>query len=449
MCRALIFGLVLCVLTTWRQQVAASHPLSTPSPIPIAAEATPATSAVMNDVTPGYPFPQHATYTAGTIKPNHVTQAQLDAAVETFYEAWKREYLRNGCGADRYYVFPAGSGGGGDPNTISISEGHGYGMLITALMAGYDPNAKVYFDGLYHFFKDHPSENSSYLMAWNQVAGCSNANPNGLASATDGDMDIAYALLLADRQWGSNGPINYLQEAVNVIQALKAKVINPRFFHIMLGDWVSPDEPRYYYGTRTSDFMMNHLRAYQSATGDATWTRVIEASYGLVEAMQTSYSPTTGLLPDFIQDINTTPRPARRGYLEGANDGRYGYNACRTPWRLTTDYLLSGEPRALDAVTKINAWIRNKTGNDPQRIYDGYDLNGNAVSDYNALAFVAPFGVGAMVGANNQTWLNGIWRLVVNRPIEAEDYYGNTLKLLCLIVMSGNWWNPYRLDAQQ
>jgi hypothetical protein len=211
----------------------------------------------------------------------------------------------------------------------------------------------------------------------------------------------------------------------------------------MLGDWVSPSEPKYYYGARTSDFMTNHLRAYQTATEDATWAKVADVSYGLVNTMQTLYSQETGLLPDFIVGINTKPRPARRGYLEGATDGQYSYNACRVPWRLTTDYLMSGELRALTAVRKINTWIRTETRDNPRQIGDGYDLNGNVVSDGNVMAFVGPLGVSAMVEASNQKWLNAIWDLVVSRSIEEEDYYGNSLKLLCLIVMSGNWWKPF------
>jgi hypothetical protein len=41
------------------------------------------------------------------------------------------------------------------PDSISISEGHGYGMLILALMAGYDPHAQTYFDGMFRMFTDH------------------------------------------------------------------------------------------------------------------------------------------------------------------------------------------------------------------------------------------------------------------------------------------------------
>lgn len=386
------------------------------------------------------PFPQHVAYTPGTIKPNHVRQTQLDSVVTAFYAAWKTQYLKTGdsegCQPGRYYVRFSPDG-----PIIAVSEGQGYGMIITALMAGYDSNAKTYFDGLYWYYKDHPSQNHPALMAWKQVTGCvTPTDENG--SATDGDMDIAYALLLADVQWGSAGAINYRQEALNVIQAIMAQEINPSTWSILLGDWVEPAEPAYYYGTRTSDFMFNHLRAYQTASGDAHWDQVLTTTYNLIHAMQTTYSPNTGLLPDFIQNLNSTPQPAAPSYLEGPYDGHYDYNACRDPWRIGVEYLLSADLRAKAAADAINIWIRNKTGNNPANIHAGYYLNGTDLpdNDYTTMAFVAPLGVGAMVDSSNQAWLNSVWNLVVSQPL--EGYYEDTLKLLAMLVMSGNWWSP-------
>lgn len=51
------------------------------------------------------PFPQHVTYTAGTIKPINYTQSQLDNSVKAFYNQWKEIYLKNNCGASQYYVW--------------------------------------------------------------------------------------------------------------------------------------------------------------------------------------------------------------------------------------------------------------------------------------------------------------------------------------------------------
>ncbi len=39
----------------------------------------------------------------------------------------------------------------------TISEAHGYGMIIMALMAGYDDSARVYFGGIYAMYNDHRS----------------------------------------------------------------------------------------------------------------------------------------------------------------------------------------------------------------------------------------------------------------------------------------------------
>ena len=386
------------------------------------------------------PFPQHVQYPADTIKPNHVLQDQLDEEVAEFYQTWKESYLKSGdeegCGPDRYYVRFSPEG-----PVISVSEGHGYGMLLTVLMAGHDPEARKYFDGLYYFFKDHPSQKSPNLMAWRQMEGCI-TEADDLGTATDGDMDIAYALLLADAQWGSGDAINYRQEAIYVIQAIMQNEINPEVWSILLGDWADPTQPIYYFSTRTSDFMPNHLRAYQAASGDDRWKLALEKGYGLVSILQTTYSPNTGLLPDFIQDTNLSPRPADPGFLESPHDGRYFYNACRDPWHIGVDYLLSGDLRAKQAIEPINTWLIDHLGGNPALIRAGYALDGSDIedNDYTSLAFVAPLGVAAMMDGSHQDWLNNIWDLVVNK--EMEGYYEDTLKLLSMLVMSGNWWAP-------
>ena len=321
---------------------------------------------------PQYPFPQHVVYGSGTITPDRVRQEDQDRAVEEAYVAWKNTYLKDDCGPGLFYVWTQNATGG-DDRSISTSEGHGYGMIIMALMAGYDPEAQTVFDGLYRFFRDHPSVNSQDLMAWLQTEDCQDLEPGNTSSAVDGDMDIAYALLLADRQWGSAGTINYRAEAIHVIDAIVAHEIHPETSLIMLGDWVTSDEPLYYFGTRSSDFMPGHLRAFYEATGDIVWLDALDNSYALYEDIQAQYSPETGLLPDFVQDTQTDPRPADPYYLEDKTDGWYYYNACRTPWRIGVDVLLSGDPRGKVILEHMNSWLLRATNGDPSMIYAGYE----------------------------------------------------------------------------
>ena len=395
--------------------------------------------------TPLKPFPQHAEYTSGIIKPNKYTQSQLDDSVRSFYDQWKTVYLRNDCGAGQYYVWFDETSSN---NSICVSEGQGYGMLITAYMAGYDDTAKTYFDGLYNYYKAHPSVKNPYLMAWNQITGCVDDPAGGNYSASDGDLDIAYALLLADKQWGSGAKINYLSEALNIINAIKKDDINKNIWTVKLGDWVNIDSADYD-DTRPSDFMPDHFRTFQSAANDNDWTKVSDKCYSLIEIIQTNFSTATGLLPDFIQNCNTAPAPARPNYLESAHDGEFYYNACRTPWRIAMDYLISGNIKAKRAIDKINNWIKIKTDNNPTQIGAGYYLNGSDISgnNYSAAAFIGPLAVAAMVNSSDQTWLNNIYNHLLSLQLPANSYYNNTLKLLTLLVISGNWWSPLTITS--
>jgi endo-1,4-beta-D-glucanase Y len=377
------------------------------------------------------PFGNHArAYHAGTILPSHQNQGQLDDAVRGFYDEWKSDYVRAGCGSGRYYIL---AGGGHQ----TVSEAHGYGMLVMALMAGHDPQAKTIFDGLVAYYEDHPSAIVPSLMSWAQGSSCQNIE--GDNSATDGDLDIAFALLLADKQWSSGGAINYRQLAGEVISGIRGGEVDNGVNYVQLGDWAR--DGRYGRATRSSDFMPAHFESFAAITGDASWRQIRDRTYSLLQTVQTTHAPQTGLLPDFIEDAATTPRPADAGFLEGARDGQYAYNACRDPWRLATDYLMNGDARSKTMVQRMNTWIRQKTGNDPGAILPGYNLAGTSTGgNYLDLAFVAPFGVGAMVDASNQNWLNSVWDTTVANY--GAGYYQDTVALLSLITMSGNWWSP-------
>src|SRR5687768_5911745 len=123
--------------------------------------------------------------------------------------------------------------------------------------------------------------------------------------------------------------------------------------------------------------------------------------------MVTNFSPGAGLLPDFVVNTNTAPAPAGGKFLESVTDGQYGYNSCRVPWRIGTDYLVNGDPRAKLPLDLITNFIRTKTGDNPALIVDGYALDGGPAARAwgESFAFTGPFGVAAMADAKNQAWL--------------------------------------------
>ena len=417
-------------------------------------------------------------YPAGAIRPSG-TQAEVDAAVAAAYDRWIARFLKTGCGG--YYI-DGGSGTGFTGDTVSFSEAHGYGMLVTVIMAGHDPKAQERYDGLLKVYRGLPSINNPGLMAAGFTKDCKGSQnlmpkmgegPSIPDSATDGDLDAAFSMLMADRQWGSAGPTNYLAEAKKSIAAIKAHEINAETSFILLGDWADvkadyypknygPASPfgkayknpakhlAFYYGTRSSDFMLDHFKAFGAASGDAPyWGKVVDAHYGLIAKIQGQFSAATGLLPGFIvAKTADMAMPAPANYLEDVSDGEWDYNACRDPWRIATDWIATGEPRAKLAVTKMNEWVKKTTGSDPAKLVDGYKLDGStkghAATD---ATFIAPFGVSAIVDASNQAWLDKVWAHIKGgdctpSPPDSNCYFADSIGLISMIAMSGNWWQP-------
>jgi len=388
---------------------------------------------------PRYPFPQHVRYASGAIRPNHRNQTELDNDVRAFYDYWKAKYLvaagPTAQGNPLYRV----SFGSSDPDR-TVSEGQGYGMLIVALMAGYDPQAQVIFDGLWDFSRAHPSEIDGRLMDWDVPD-----RTTGNESAFDGDADIAYALLLADKQWGNAGRINYSAAARQVIQAIRESTLGPASRLPLFGDWVEVNGPTYnQYTLRTSDFMPAHFRAFGRATHDPVWDEVVKNLQAVISGLQSEFSPETGLLPDFIIPASTpghTFQPAPPDFLEDENDGNYYYNAGRVPWRIGTDALLNNDPTSLAQVQIITHWAETAAAGNPAAIKAGYHLNGDPLPSSHDFTtfFAAPLGVAAMTEPAHQQWLNEIYDAVRTAH---EDYYEDSVTLLCLLVMTGNYWDP-------
>ena len=469
---------------------------------PAAATALPTTPVLP---VPSHPFPQHNSYEQGTILPNHISQEEMDDSVKSFYKAWKRHYVLPSSRQGESYIFFEGTRG----TNICVSEGQGYGMVIVALMAGFDTAAQESYDCLYRWYKSHPSTTSPHLMAWTQKK---DGNSLEGGAATDGDMDIAYSLLLADAQWGRHSNIPYRQEALAMIDAIRHQEINPETYVIMEDNTGKPRN-RDYFDMRSSDYMPDHLRAFRDATGDPYWDTVINNNYRVFRYLQNTYSPEVGLVPDFIKNIRFSPesiiaspgqvntsgqgsdtsnitgpgtqskidsasksskpkasrpqtvestpgtgpfperdsddvnlfaQPVQPNYLESKYDGVYNFNACRVPWHIGTDFLVSGDPRAAAFLTRINNWIKSTTKGNPDNISAGYNLSGEDLPHryFEALCFICPFAVAAMSSPDNQEWLNKLWDYIQHFKLKDFDYYDNTIKMLDMIILSGNYWTP-------
>jgi len=367
-------------------------------------------------------------YVPGTLRPS-VSQATQDQALQKYYDFWKKNFLTTKCGSGTYAVLSK------DADHSFVAEGEGYGMTISAMMADKDPQARSIVDGILKFVKAHPSVNNKDLHAAEQDANCKSVN--GSDSATDGDLEIAYGLLIADKKWGSAGSVNYKAEAVRMINAIKKSEVNGTTKFTLLGDWGNDAE--YKNSSRSSDWMPGHLRAFATATGDSFWDAVRTRSETAVSQLQSQYAPNTGLLPDFVVNTNSTPKPAPANFLEGPYDGKYSWNACRDPWRLGADAITASGSAAAGQVRKMNTWIKSATGGDPSKIQSGYSLSGSKTESGQHPCFTAPFAVAAMTDPGSQAWLDKLWTAISTWSPDATDYYGTGITVQVLLILSGNY----------
>jgi hypothetical protein len=264
-------------------------------------------------------------------------------------------------------------------------------------------------------------------------------------NALDGDEDIAMALLMADRQWGSGGTWNYEVEGIHTINAMKSWSMRP--------DGTPMANAR---TSRTSDYMIGHFRAYAAATGDAFWNTAVDRTYSLIDQMQTAYSPGAGLVPDFIVNTDTaTPSPSPGGQIESPWEGDYFANGQRDPWRWGTDYVFSGDARWKSVLVKMSDFFVRDNGGTPGpavsgwepigNMYVGYHLDGSRMTaefpnPWQAKGLVAGAMNGAQVDAKYQSYVNACWDWLDAKW--TPTYYDAELTLFSMIVASGNWWNP-------
>ncbi len=375
-----------------------------------------------------------------------------DETVE-FYNYWKERYVVQDTyvtDEKQYYVWYSDEEYS-DNNTgieVTVSEAQGYGMLIAASMAEYDIYAKDIFDGMYRYYRSHLSEIGPNLMAWQQQDnGTAIVNVSGADSATDGDMDIAYSLLIADSVWGSDEGIDYKQSAIDIINDIMEYEVNKTDWVLQLGDWAyyTDESDVNYSATRASDFIMQYMPVFAEVTGDERWLNVYDSTYRIIDSIVDEYN--TGILPDFIVKDSETGKfiPSPPNFLESEYDGYYYYNSCRTPWRIGMDYLINKNSSAKKFSDTITSFISKATNGDPSEIKAGYKLDGTPVEDYDDLCFIAPFMIAVDCGDNTE-WHDAVRDIVLNY---GEDvYFGDTIKMLCLMVDDGGWIVPeYRQES--
>lgn len=342
-----------------------------------------------------------------------VKNQQTKMKVQQLYTQWEKTYVVNT--EEGNYI----NGSEIEGQRFAISEAQGYGMLLSLAAADYGWSSQQDFDALTSYYLKHRISESNQLMAWKQleINGNMTTDATQNVSATDGDLDIAYALLQADEKWGSQGQFNYLSLANQLLESLLNYTYQQETQLLAVGNWAINSEAHRNL-IRTSDLIPAYYRYFYQKTQQKTWERIADQAQKVL--MTLSNQTATGLIPDFAM-VNQNIYPAPSNSLEGNNDGNYAWNAARIPWRLA----LSKDTKEQAVNEKLLRFFA-----DQPRITAGYTLSGDPLNENDSPVFTASIAIAAN---QQQTVFSGLAEktrtAVLEKPL-VGTYYADTLQTI-------------------
>jgi endo-1,4-beta-D-glucanase Y len=369
-----------------------------------------------------YPFPRNLRV-EGCCYPTHADAADAQRA----FQAWRSEIV-TADGARGFLRARRPDTPDGVPNS-TVSEGIAYGMIIAVMI-----DDQALFDAFYGYALCF--ENKNGLMDW--YIAPDGESRLGVGGATDSDEDIAWALVMAHRQWGGRGALadSYLTCAKRQIERVwECEVDHDRYPNMLLpgDDWRGKNvfNPSY--------FAPQQYRVFAEVSGNSGWHNVIDRGYQIIEASLNSANGNrdNGLVPAWC-DAAGTPVEAFPGAMTN-----YQYDSARLPFRIGQDWAKSRDPRARAYVARTSAFFAGIGANE---IVDGYTLRGEPAPDPRAArpnpgsaVFVGAAAVGAMHDARYQAFIDSAYDRVKTGTLLARSrYYNHSWTVLSLLMLSGN-----------
>lgn len=370
-----------------------------------------------------FPFPQnqrlpHLTY------PRAADAADARAA----FERWRDEIVTSD-GARGGLRTRRPDTPDGQANS-TVSEGIAYGMIISVMF-----DEQEMFDGFWKYARCFL--NKSGLMDW--YIAPDGQKPLAVGAASDADEDMAWALIMADRQWGGGGSLgeSYASVARRLIDAIyETEVDHDRWPDMFLpgDDWRGRDvfNPSY--------FAPNQYRLFGELSGKVReWQRVVDRGYEVLDRSlnDASGNRENGLVPAWC-DSAGAPVEAFPGAMKN-----YQYDSARTPFRLAQDFAFYRDPRARAYLAKTSGFF---AGVGADALVDGYTLDGQPAPDPRSPAqnpgsavFVAGAAAGAMHDPKYADFVDAAYaRVRTGRLLTRSRYYNHCWTVLGLLMLTGN-----------
>lgn len=307
----------------------------------------------------------------------------------------------------------------------TVSEGIAYGMIIGVLL-----NDKDLFDGLWGYAQLWSNANG--LMEWyidpEGIASCPGEDTCG--AATDADEDMAWALIMAERQWGE---ASYAADARRLLELIYAQEVEMGTLTVKPGNFWGGA-----HALNLSYFAPAYYRVFADFMDDERWLDVIDANYEILERTlnEANGNRYNGMVPAWSNALGD-PVEAWPGAPV-----HHQYDSARMPFRIGQDHCYYGEPRA---TAYLSTHVSFFAEGGAEQIYDGYDLDGMPRPEASdapgrSAVFTGSVGTGAMFDPAYQALAQGAYEEVATGELLVRSrYYQHSWTVMSLLMMGGHF----------
>ncbi|HSQ41959.1 MAG TPA: glycosyl hydrolase family 8, partial [Fibrobacteraceae bacterium] len=352
------------------------------------------------------------------------------SVADAMYSTWKASYVRDsvyGSVTLSRVMWDSDSG-------YTVSEGIGYGMLIAYFQEDWTT-----FNQFWNYAKNARGYSSSDLTPWTMIGF---DNVKDASSATDADIDIATALVLAYKKTGSEA---YLTDAKILINGIWNTEVNSSNYLLRPGDnnsyW---DDEDYGPSYNPSYFSPVGIRLFAEVDTDHDWATVLDANYAWLDLVK-------GAGNGFFKDWAGYDGTARRPPTKVSTYLYHNLEAIRIPWRLIWDYYWNNDSRAYSMMNLLSTHSIEKSGSNPDSlgcriINSATDTWGHATGSSEIYGhFLGSFCVSAMASGNQDFLSSCNTRLNAESfPYESgtDSYFRDILVMMFTQILNGKYVRP-------
>lgn len=279
---------------------------------------------------------------------------------------------------DEYWEASSGRTLDRQQNDITTSEGQSYTMLRAVWVSD-----KPTFDQTWKFTKEQLQHDDDSLFSWRWGEKADGTfgvltDQGGQNAASDAEVDIALALLMAAERWQQ---MAYLDEAKRIINdTWEKEVVTVNGSHYLAANDLEKFSENDTAIINPSYFAPYAFKAFAKVDEDKShdWEKLATDSYAILNQsidLALDKETSAGLPPDWMLVNKQT------GEITAANQPNlttnYSYDALRTPWRIALDWQWNKDPRAKATLQKMSflgeQWQQNQT------LYSTYSHDGQTL----------------------------------------------------------------------